>query len=382
LEEQLRQSQKMEAIGQLAGGVAHDFNNILTVVQGHAALLMAANLPESAGKSAQQIVQASERAAGLTRQLLTFSRRQLIQPKRLDMNGVVSNMTNMLGRLLGEDVALQLNYCQPPPTVEADASMLEQVLLNLAVNARDAMPKGGQLAIRIAIVDVDETYRGGQSESHAGRFVCLSVTDTGIGITPENLHRVFEPFFTTKEIGKGTGLGLATVYGIIKQHQGWIEVDSQLDRGTAFRIYIPYAGSEAVKEKLTAQISVRGGNETILLVEDEPPLCELVSRVLGKYGYKVLSAGNGVEAIEIWRDHKDEIALLLTDLVMPDNMNGRELAETLCSERPNLKVIFSSGYSADIVGKDFKLDPELNFLQKPYHPQTLALAVRRCLDGK
>lgn len=261
--------------------------------------------------------------------------------------------------------------------------MLEQVLLNLAVNSRDAMPKGGQLAIRIAVMDVDEAYSSEQSESHAGRFVCLSITDTGIGIAPENLHRIFEPFFTTKEIGKGTGLGLATVYGIIKQHQGWIEVDSQVDKGTTFRIYIPYAGSEvSVKEKLTTQISVRGGNETILLVEDELPLCELVSRVLGKYGYKVLSAGNGVEAIEIWRDYKDEIALLLTDLVMPDNMNGRELAEKLCSERPDLKVIYTSGYSADIVGKDFKLDPELNFLQKPYHPQMLALTVRRCLDGK
>jgi CheY-like chemotaxis protein len=261
--------------------------------------------------------------------------------------------------------------------------MLEQVLLNLAVNARDAMPKGGRLAIHIAVVDVDEAYSSGQSESHAGRFVCLGVTDTGIGIAPENLHRIFEPFFTTKEIGKGTGLGLATVYGIVKQHQGWIEVDSQLDKGTTFRIYIPYAGSGAgVKEKLAAQINVCGGSETILLVEDEPPLCELVSRVLGKYGYKVLSAGNGVEAIEIWRDHKDEIALLFTDLVMPNNMNGRELAEKLCSERPDLKVIFSSGYSADIVGRDFKLDPELNFLQKPYHPQTLALTVRRCLDGK
>jgi two-component system, cell cycle sensor histidine kinase and response regulator CckA len=383
LEEQLRQSQKMEAIGQLAGGVAHDFNNILTVIQGHAALLMAADLSETAGKSAQQIVQAADRAAGLTRQLLTFSRRQLIQPKRLDMNKVVSDMTNMLGRLLGEDVALQLNYCQPPPMVEADASMLEQVLLNLAVNARDAMPKGGQLAVRIAIVDVDETYSNGQSEAHAGRFVCLDVTDTGIGIVPENLHRIFEPFFTTKEIGKGTGLGLATVYGIVKQHQGWVEVDSQLDKGTTFRIYIPYAGSGAdMKGKPTTQVGIRGGNETILLVEDEPPLCELVSRVLGKYGYKVLPAGNGVEAIEIWRDHKDEIALLLTDLVMPNNMNGRELAEKLCSERPDLKVIFSSGYSADIVGKDFKLDPELNFLQKPYHPQILALTVRRCLDGK
>jgi PAS domain S-box-containing protein len=285
LEEQLRQSQKMEAIGQLAGGVAHDFNNILTVIQGHAALLMAANLPETSGKSAQQIVQASERAAGLTRQLLTFSRRQLIQPKRLDMNKVIGNMTNMLGRLLGEDVALQLNYCQSPPIVEADASMLEQVLLNLVVNARDAMPKGGQLAIRIAVVDVDTTSVGGQSESRAGRFVCLGVADTGIGIAPENLHRIFEPFFTTKEIGKGTGLGLATVYGIVKQHQGWIEVDSQVDKGTAFRIYLPSVGSEVkVAEKQAAQVSIRGGNETILLVEDEAPVCELVSRVLRKYG--------------------------------------------------------------------------------------------------
>jgi PAS domain S-box-containing protein len=383
LEEQLRQSQKMEAIGQLAGGVAHDFNNILTVIQGHASLLTAANLSESAGKSADQIVQASERAARLTRQLLTFSRRQLIQPRQLDLNKVVGNMTNMLGRLLGEDVSLQLNYCQSPPMVEADAGMMEQVLLNLAVNARDAMPKGGQLAIRIAVADVAETLGRGHSEARAGRFVCLSVTDTGMGITPENLRRIFEPFFTTKEIGKGTGLGLATAYGIVKQHQGWIEVDSQVDKGTTFRIYLPYQGAEpGVPEKPTTQITVRGGNETILLVEDEAPVCDLVSRVLGKYGYKVLPANNAVEALEVWRDKRDEIALLLTDLVMPNHMNGRELAEKLWAEQPKLKVIFTSGYSADIVGKDFKLEPELNFLQKPYHPQTLATTVRRCLDGK
>ena len=383
LEEQLRQSQKMEAIGQLAGGVAHDFNNILTVIQGHASLLTAANLSESAGKSADQIVQASERAARLTRQLLTFSRRQLIQPRQLDLNKVVGNMTNMLGRLLGEDVSLQLNYCQSPPMVEADAGMMEQVLLNLAVNARDAMPKGGQLAIRIAVADVAETLGRGHSEARAGRFVCLSVTDNGMGITPENLRRIFEPFFTTKEIGKGTGLGLATAYGIVKQHQGWIEVDSQVEKGTTFRIYLPYQGAEpGVPEKPTTQITVRGGNETILLVEDEAPVCDLVSRVLGKYGYKVLPANNAVEALEVWRDKRDEIALLLTDLVMPNHMNGRELAEKLWAEQPKLKVIFTSGYSADIVGKDFKLEPELNFLQKPYHPQTLATTVRRCLDGK
>jgi PAS domain S-box-containing protein len=383
LEEQLRQSQKMEAIGQLAGGVAHDFNNILTVIQGHASLLSAANLNESVGKSTEQIVQAAERAAGLTRQLLTFSRRQLIQPQKLDANRMVGNLTNMLGRLLGEDVALQLNYCQSPPMVEADGGMLEQVLLNLAVNARDAMPKGGQLAIRIAIVDVGETYSREQSEARAGRFVCLSVTDTGTGISPENLRRIFEPFFTTKEVGKGTGLGLATVYGIIKQHQGWIEVDSQVGKGTTFRIYLPYVGTGLnAPEKPTTQITVRGGKETILLVEDEVPVCDLVSRVLGKYGYKVLSANDATEAIEVWRNHKQEISLLLTDLVMPNHINGRELAERLRAEQPKLKVIFTSGYSADIVGKDFKLEPDLNFLQKPYQPQMLAMTVRRCLDGK
>jgi PAS domain S-box-containing protein len=383
LEEQLRQSQKMEAIGQLAGGVAHDFNNILTVVQGHASLLLAANLGESALKSADQIFQAAERAAGLTRQLLTFSRRQVFQPKQLDLNKVVGNMTNMLGRLLGEDVALQLNYCQSSPLVEADAGMLEQVLLNMAVNARDAMPKGGQLAIRVTVTDVDETYNRGRPDTRAGRFVCLSVADTGTGISPENLPRVFEPFFTTKEIGKGTGLGLATAYGIVKQHQGWIEVESQVGKGTTFRIYLPFAGNgQNAVEKPATQVAVRGGSETILVVEDELPVCELVSRLLNKYGYKVLPAGNAVEALELWQNHKDQIALLLTDLVMPNHMNGRELAEKLWAERPGLKVIFTSGYSADIVGKDFKLEPELNFLQKPYRPQILATTVRRCLDGK
>jgi CheY-like chemotaxis protein len=267
--------------------------------------------------------------------------------------------------------------------VEADAGMLEQVLLNLAVNARDAMPKGGQLAIRIAIEDVGDASSREQTEARAGCFVCLSVTDTGTGITPENLRRIFEPFFTTKEIGKGTGLGLATAYGIVKQHKGWIGVDSQVGKGTTFQIYLPYTGTgQAVAEKPTTQITVRGGNETILLVEDEAPVCDLVARVLGRYGYKVLPAGNAVEAMEIWRNNKDKIALLLTDLVMPNHMNGRELAEKLWAEQPKLKVIFTSGYSADIVGKDFKLEPELNFLQKPYQLQTLATTVRRCLDGK
>jgi len=383
LEEQLRQSQKMEAIGQLAGGVAHDFNNILTVIHGHASLLQTSNLDEMAARSAQQIGLAAERAAGLTRQLLAFSRRQLIQPKRLDMNKIVGNMSDMLGRMLGEDVTLQLNYSQAPATVEADAGMMEQVLLNLAVNARDAMPRGGQLAVRITIVDVDEGHVQQHPEARVGRFVCVSKSDTGSGIAPEYLPHIFEPFFTTKEIGKGTGLGLATVYGIVKQHQGWIEVESTVSKGSTFRIYIPYAGKQRLEgERPTTQITIRGGTETILLVEDEKPVRDLVARVLEKYGYTVLQAASGVEAIEIWHEHKDDIALLLTDLVMPKNMNGRELAENLWADRADLKVIFSSGYSADIVGKDFKLEPEVNYLQKPYQPQTLILAVRRCLDGK
>ena len=383
LEEQLRQSQKMEAIGQLAGGVAHDFNNILTIIHGHASLLVAAGLDETVARSAQQIAQAAERAAGLTRQLLTFSRRQLIQPKRLDMNKIVGNMTDMLGRILGEDVALQLNYSALPATVEADAGMMEQVLLNLAVNARDAMPRGGRLSVRIAVVDVDEEHVQRHPEARPGRFVCVTKTDTGIGIPPENLSRIFEPFFTTKEVGKGTGLGLATVYGIVKQHQGWVEVESTVGKGTTFRIYIPFVGeTRTPAEKPTTQVIVRGGNETILLVEDEKPVRELVARVLEKHGYQVLQAGAGAEAVEIWRARKDEIDLLLTDLIMPGDMNGRELAEALWKGRPKLKVIFTSGYSADVVGKDFKIESEVNFLQKPYHPQTLALTVRRCLDDK
>jgi PAS domain S-box-containing protein len=383
LEEQLRQSQKMEAIGQLAGGVAHDFNNILTVIHGHGSLLLLSDLDDTAARSAQQITQAAERAAGLTRQLLTFSRRQLIQPKKLDLNKIVGNMTDMLGRLLGEDVSLQLNYCQSPATVEADAGMMEQVLLNLAVNARDAMPRGGRLAVRISIVQVNEEHLRRHPEARVGTFVCVSKSDTGIGIAPENISRIFEPFFTTKEIGKGTGLGLATVYGIVKQHQGWIEVESIVGKGTTFRFYIPFVGSEQPEsEKPSTQILVRGGTETILLVEDEKPVRELVARVLEKHGYKILQAGTGVEAIQVWREHKDEIALLLTDLVMPDNMNGRELAEALWQEQPELKVVFTSGYSADIVGKDFRIEADTNFLQKPYHPQLLALTVRKCLDGK
>lgn len=382
LEEQFRQSQKMEAIGQLAGGVAHDFNNILTVIAGHASLLLSAgNLTGPPARSAQQIAQAAERAAGLTRQLLTFSRRQVMQLTRLDINEVVSHMTRMLGRILGEDILLQLNYWPQPALVQADASMMEQVLLNLAVNARDAMPKGGQLSIKISALHLDQHQIMHHPEARPGRFICLSVTDTGSGIAPENLRRVFDPFFTTKEVGKGTGLGLATVYGIVKQHQGWIEVESEVGVGSVFRVYLPASAEQrpALEEKPTDQ-AVRGGSETILVVEDEKPVRELVCSLLSTYGYRVLQAESGLKALEVWRENKNRIQLLLTDLVMPDRLNGRELAEKLWADEPTLKVIFTSGYSADVVGKDFVLRAGMNYLQKPYPPQKLAVTVRDCLD--
>lgn len=382
LEAQLRQSQKMEAIGQLAGGVAHDFNNILTVIHGHASLLQAGGaMTATARRSAQQIGQAAERAATLTRQLLTFSRRQVMQPRRIDMNEVVANMTKMLGRILGEDIVLQLKYYAKPALVQADAGMMEQVLLNLAVNSRDAMPKGGLLALKIAVLDVEAAQLAQFPEARQGRFVCLTVTDSGSGIAPEILSHIFEPFFTTKEVGKGTGLGLATVYGIVKQHQGWIEVESQPAKGTSFRVFLPEtAGAVETTGKPDQETAVVGGSETILVVEDEAPVRELVCDFLAGHGYKILQAESGVKALEVWAEWKDSIDLLLTDLVMPDRISGRELAEKLWEERPQLKVMFTSGYSADVVGKDFVLQRGLNFLQKPYQPQKLALAVRDCLD--
>jgi two-component system cell cycle sensor histidine kinase/response regulator CckA len=383
LEDQLRQSQKMDAIGQLAGGVAHDFNNILTVIHGHAALLLQnAGLTGSSARSAHQISDAAERAAALTRQLLTFSRRQVMQPRRLNMNGVVSNMTNMLGRILGEDIALQVKYLSQPALIQADASMLEQVLLNLAVNSRDAMPQGGVLTIAISLVEVKASRCSARSEARAGIFVCLSVSDCGCGIAPQNLGRIFEPFFTTKEVGKGTGLGLATVYGIVEQHQGWIEVESELNKGATFKVFLPSLGRNATPvDEPPSQPEVRGGTETILVVEDEAPVRELVCELLAGYGYKIIEAESGLKALNLWKTCKQRVDLMLTDLVMPDRVNGRQLAEKLWAERPGLKVIFTSGYSAEVVGKEFVLNPGIHYLQKPYPPHLLASKVRDCLDS-
>jgi two-component system cell cycle sensor histidine kinase/response regulator CckA len=382
LETQLRHVQKLESIGQLAAGVAHDFNNILTIIQGHADLLVAGC--DSGHRSAEplrQISAAATRGASLTRQLLTFSRRQVIQAKTLDLNSILNNMTQMVRRLLGEHITLESNYTPDLPSIEADAGMLEQVLLNLAVNSRDAMPRGGRLTVSTSVVEIDQGYVDLHPESRPGRCVCITVADTGCGMPPETLARIFEPFFTTKEVGKGTGLGLATVYGIVKQHQGWLDVSSQVNVGTTFRIYLPPSTQKAEPPVETRPEGkpAQGGHETILLVEDEPVLRELARMILQDYDYRVLEAGSGVEALRVWDQQQGRIDLLLTDMVMPEGMNGRELAEKLKVRKPDLKVIYTSGYSFDAIANESALGTA-RFLQKPYPPPQLAQTVRECLD--
>jgi CheY-like chemotaxis protein len=381
LEAQLRHAQKLESVGQLAAGVAHDFNNILTVIQGYSDTLLSRSKGDDSTRSAlKQICDASKRASALTRQLLVFSRKQVIQPKVLDLNIVLQNLSNMLPRLLGEDVVLETNYMANLPRIEADTGMLEQVVMNLAVNARDAMPKGGRLTLSTTSVEIGKDYASRHPDSRPGTFTCLTVTDTGCGMDAKTLERIFEPFFTTKEVGKGTGLGLATVYGILKQHEGWIEVESEVKVGTTFRVYFP-AASGAISTSDTTIIpgKVRGGKETILLVEDEPVVRELVREILHTYEYKVIEAESGIDALRVWDQFDGKIDLLLTDMVMPEGLNGRELADQLKKRHPELKVIFSSGYSAESLGREMSDDTA--FLPKPYLPPQLAQIVRQCLDA-
>jgi signal transduction histidine kinase len=386
LEEQLRQAQKMEAIGRLVGGVAHDFNNMLTIIGGNAELLLTRDetLQDGSRDLLKQVLSASERAAGLARQLLAFGRKQALQPQALDLNHVIGELLKMLGRVIGADIRLEYQLSSQPVFVYADLGMMEQVLMNLVVNARDAMPRGGQLTIKTEQTILGEEFTPQHPEGRAGDFVRLSVTDTGAGIQPEHLPRIFEPFFTTKEIGKGTGLGLATVYGIVKQHQGWLEVVSAVNKGTVFELYLPSIAPPAVNASDTlTKAEVRGGGETILLVEDEPSLRLLAASVLGELGYRVFEAASGKDALQLWQGAIGTIDLLLTDLVMPDGITGSELAQRLRHRRPGLKVIFSSGYSREDVSNDApRLAPLENaFLQKPYSPRTLAKTVRHCLDG-
>ena len=382
LETKLRQSQKMESVGQLAAGVAHDFNNILTVIQGHSGLLLgSAQLNPGGSDSVKQIAVAAERAANLTRQLLMFSRKQLAQRQLIDLNNIIKDAGRMLRVLVGESI--QIHFDCPPslPAVYADPGMIQQVLINLAANARDAMPKGGQLAVHTESVQVEEAHAQQVPEARTGRFVCLSVSDSGTGMDAGTLERVFEPFFTTKAPGHGTGLGLATVYGIVKQHQGWVEVNSEIGRGTCFRIYLPAASKSMESDTDFLTGPVRGGDETILVVEDEPALRELVLEILQQYGYHTIEAASGVQALRIWADHKEEIDLVLTDVMMPEGVSGRDLTDRILAENPKMKLIYTSGYPMDVLGRDFSEKTTMRFLQKPYHPQTLAKTVRDCLDS-
>lgn len=386
LEEQLRQSQKMEAIGQLAGGVAHDFNNLLAVIQGNAelALLDSPKLEPHIVEFLSQITKASERAANLTRQLLAFGRKHTMRLETVNLNEVIGNLTKMLNRIIGEDIHLECQFAGLP-FARADAGMMEQVILNLVVNARDAMPQGGRLLIGTKTIKIDEKVVPPHPEARSGEFVYLNVSDTGTGISPENLARIFEPFFTTKEVGKGTGLGLATVYGIVKQHRGWVNVSSRLGVGTTFEIFLPAIRppgqdpSCPVPEK-----APRGGTEKILLVEDDAAVRLMTRRTLESFGYQVIEAASGRQALALWHNHDQDIDLLLTDIVMPDGLNGRELASLLREQTPGLKVVFVSGYSLNVIGKDtdFLKLRDNSFLQKPYQVNVLIDVIRHALDAK
>jgi len=382
LEEQFRQAQKMDAIGRLAGGVAHDFNNILAVIQLQADMLkIGRNLSPEQLEFAEEISIAAQRASAVTHQLLLFSRNETLKLCDLDLNQSLNAMTNMLRRILGEDIQMQFKFSMPPLFIHADAGMMDQVLMNLAVNSRDAMPNGGRLIIETSAVDFDESVIGQSAKACPGSFVCLSVSDTGCGIPPEILPKIFEPFFTTKDVGKGTGLGLATIFGILQQHQGWVNVYSEVGQGTTFRIYLPRVAKVSPQIPVQSRPAVMlGGNETVLLVEDDAFLHASVHKILLQLGYRVLDASNGVEALEVWNQNRDSIHLLMTDLVMPGGITGIDLAKQILKQDPKLKVIYASGYSAEVAGKDFPLKEGVNFLTKPFQALKLAQTVRNCLD--
>ncbi|MBA4392892.1 MAG: hypothetical protein C0407_05000 [Desulfobacca sp.] len=380
--EQLQQAQKMESVGRLAGGVAHDFNNLLTTIIGNVELaLMDAGQDGIIVERLDEVNLAAERAAVLTRQLLAFSRKQVLQPEIVNLNEVVLDVKKMLDRLIGEDIELETFLISDLGRVEADVGQLEQVIINLAVNARDAMPRGGRLTIETANIDLDEVYAAGHLGVTPGSYVMLSVSDNGFGMSPEVQTHIFDPFFTTKEKGKGTGLGLATVYGIIKQSKGNIWVYSEEGQGTTFKIYLPRVYQEAEREKEKGlKKEVRGGSETVLVVEDEENLRNLVVIVLQRYGYKVLTAQDGLKALEIVNSLETPIHLLLTDVVMP-GMNGRDLAERLEGLQPGLKTLFMSGYTDNAIVHHGILDEGIAFIQKPFTPEDLVRKMQEVLKG-
>ncbi|MDD5541660.1 MAG: ATP-binding protein [Acidobacteriia bacterium] len=383
LEKQLLQSQKMEAVGRLAGGIAHDFNNLLTIINGYSELLLQTMPPSDPRfNKVGEIREAGERAKTLIRQLLAFSRRQVLQPRIVSINEIVKGIQKMLQRLIGEDVEVSLSLASSLAPVKADPGQLEQVLLNLAVNSRDAMPQGGRLTIETDNVVLDETYAQSHAEVQPGPYVMMAVSDTGCGMDAETLTHVFEPFFTTKEQGKGTGLGLSTVYGIVEQSGGTLWVYSVPGQGTTFKIYLP-AESEPVGVE-TAEVSRSEslqGTESVLVVEDDEGVRRLTCQILHLYGYKVLEASNGKEALEICRSYGEPIHLTLTDVIMP-HIGGRELAEQLVKIRPEMKVLYMSGYTDDTVIHQGLLHEGTPYLQKPFSALSLAQKVRQTLGKK
>ena len=384
LEQQLRQAQKMEAVGQLAGGVAHDFNNVLTVISGYGDLVLQdVQLHEPHRQSIQQMKDAAQRATALVRQLLAFSRKQSLAPRLLNLNEIIRGLEPMLRRLISESITLTTNLAPDLRLVKVDAGQFEHIVLNLALNARDAMSKGGHLTIETRNVDLDGAYVGRHTGAVPGPHVMLSVSDTGHGMTPEVKSRIFEPFFTTKGVGKGTGLGLAMVYGTVKQSGGSIWVYSEVDRGTTLKIYLPQVEGDAVQIGIPALKAPKGlrGTETILLVEDEEVVRTLARTILAQQGYNVLEAANPDEAVLFSQRYGGTIHLLLTDVIMP-KASGQQLAERLLSNRPDLKVLYMSGYTDDVIVDDGLSDPTRAFLEKPYSAEDLASKVRLLLDSR
>ncbi|MFZ0828180.1 MAG: ATP-binding protein [Verrucomicrobiia bacterium] len=386
VENQLRQAQKMEVVGQIAAGVAHDFNNILTVIQGHAELqLNVEKLDESLAESLREISGAATRAASLTRQLLAFSRKQMLQRRPLDLQESLNNLSKMLQRIIGEHIDLQIHCAEDLPPVLADAVSFEQVVINLAVNARDAMPRGGPLTITAERVVIDAKHQKREPDALTGTFVQLSVADEGSGMSEAVRRKIFEPFFTTKEVGKGTGMGLATVYGIVKQHQGWIEVDSKPGAGSLFKVFLPLADQEAQNESEPGTSLLRAADvqsRTIFIVEDETSLREMASKILKQLGHRVVAAKDGPEALSLWPQHRGEIDLLFTDMVMPGGMTGRELADHFLLEKPRMPVIYTTGYSVDLSDSDLNLIEGVNYLSKPYDATMLVRAVKKVFANR
>lgn len=379
-EEQLRQSQKLEAIGTLAGGVAHDFNNLLTVISSYCDFAMeSAKHDEELLEDIRQVKLAGQRASSLTQQLLAFSRKQVLRPKILDLNNVVEGVEKMLRRLIGEDINLQTTLDRELPKVKADPGQIEQIIVNLAVNARDAMPRGGALTIETSVAQIDQAYVSRKPVARPGSYVMVSISDSGTGMDTPTLERIFEPFFTTKAAGKGTGLGLSTVYGIVKQSGGFIWVYSEVGLGTTFKIYLPLVDENS--ESTTREVTPVNltGTETILMVEDDGFVRSLAQKCLERFGYRVLSAPSGIEALEILQDDPVSIDLLLTDVVMP-GMSGRELALRIRPMHPNARVLYMSGYTDEAVVNHGVVEPGTHFLQKPFNPMELGKKVREVLE--